>query len=80
MERGAGLPLLRRRLRAAAGPVGNDVTATLPQVFPVVHILACFPGKVLTIWGSLGKICSQRVLRIPPHAEQFIFDTKSDCR
>ena len=58
MERGAGLPLLRRRLRAAAGPVGNDVTAPLPQVFPAVHILACFPGKVLTIWGSWEDMLS----------------------
>ena len=58
MERGAGLPLLRRRLRAATGPVGNDVTATLPQVFPVVHILACFPGKVLTNWGSWEDMLS----------------------
>ena len=31
-------------------------------------------------FGALGKICSQRLLRPPPHAEQFIFDTKSDCR
>ena len=58
MERGAGLPLLRRRLRAATGPVGNDVTATLPQVLPVVHILACFPGNVLTIWGSWEDMLS----------------------
>ena len=52
MERGAGLLPLRR---AAAGPVGTDATAALRQVSPV-HILACFP--VLTIWGSLGKMCS----------------------
>ena len=62
MERGAGLPLLRhRRLRAAAGPVGNNVTAALPQVFPVVHSLACFPGKVLTIWGSWEGMLSAAI-------------------